>query len=209
MDNWHCALVLKIAAAHGIKLIDYRRPDASGILCSSGAGLMMGIMDACGGFRFAVDFDGCQGGDWQRWLPWMAKLYPVGVAGWFSITIPDRLRDAVAKCPTDVLVYTQCAVFRAGTVCGSLAEFIRSANSERWLLRRGESRSIDDRFRKPLPRRLKSGNPSSERFSDSRSEIELDHIRGQLNGASSRVLSHDIQRFSPLELSGRTTRDGE
>jgi hypothetical protein len=79
-----------------VPLVDYGR-EGNWMLISSGAGIMMAIMDAEPRFRWCVDIDGIRDTRrFVRWAQWAEHFVGrVAVAGWFSLTDPALLRSAV------------------------------------------------------------------------------------------------------------------
>jgi len=94
------AFVAAVAAGYRLDLIDYGR-DSSGLLLSSGSGTMMAVMDHAPALRFCLDIDAQT--DEARlgaFLQLAARhCAPIAIAGWFSITPPGPLLDAVVSCP--------------------------------------------------------------------------------------------------------------
>lgn len=116
----------------GIPLIDYRRA-SYGLLIGSGAGSMMAIMDASPRFRFAIDIDQCRGredrlADWLRALDRNALVDLVALAGWFSISDPILIADALRSLRVPTLLYSGAGLRRdafAGLpMSDTLADFL-------------------------------------------------------------------------------------
>lgn len=98
--------VRQAAALARVPLTDYDRP-SSGLLVSSGAGIMMAVMDAAPALRWCVDIDGLPA---RADLEFFLRLAdgdaePLAVCGWFSITDPTTLRRALGALRARALVY--------------------------------------------------------------------------------------------------------
>ena len=82
-----------------VPLVDYGRP-STGVLVSSGCGIMMGVMDACPELRWCVDIDDLKRRPEARIADFLLMAERacevVAVCGWFSLTDPTCLREAVA-----------------------------------------------------------------------------------------------------------------
>lgn len=115
---------------YGVPLIDYERPTARGLLVSSGSGIMMSVMDKVPSLRWCVDVDGL--GRRARLADFLviadAVVERIAVCGWFSITDPAPLRNAVAALPRAPLVYVGHIELGAGRQMATLGEFIDALN---------------------------------------------------------------------------------
>lgn len=109
----------------GVPLIDYGRP-TEGVLVGSGSGLMMALMDVCPNFRWCTEFDNAQNANWIDFIEGVSRHVLVVVAGWFSITDPRALREAVGR-GHGVITYAGCSTPLGGLQCRTLAEL-------QWLL---------------------------------------------------------------------------
>ena len=124
-------MVNALAKGYGIELFDYQR-ESNGLLVSSGAGTMCAVMDVCPVFRWCLDID--QNTDADRLGSFLicadVCVNPFGVVGWFSITPPEPLQDALRRLPNlgRVLAYTQQATMPAGFHFSTLGDFIAAAN---------------------------------------------------------------------------------
>jgi hypothetical protein len=112
---------------YGVPLIDYERP-GSGLLVSSGSGIMMATMDAVPALRWCVDIDGLgRGARLAEFLQLAEHVAdPIGICGWFSITDPTVLREAVRSMTRAPLVYAGNIVLGAGAEVRSLDDFVRA-----------------------------------------------------------------------------------
>jgi hypothetical protein len=120
----------QLSSAYRVPAVDYGRP-SSGLLVSSGCGIMMATMDACPAFRWCVDADGL-GADARLadWLLWARRLCrPVGFVGWFSLHDPRPVRDALAPLDPAPLVYAGHVRLGVGRELATWPEFIAAANS--------------------------------------------------------------------------------
>lgn len=121
-----------LANGYGVPIFDYRR-DSTGLLVSSGAGIMIAVMDACPVFRWCLDID--RNKDAERLASFLfcadLRVDPFGVVGWFSITPPAPLQAALRRLPNlgRVLAYTKGAVMPAGFHFDTLESFIGAANN--------------------------------------------------------------------------------
>jgi hypothetical protein len=88
-----------IAKGYGVEeLIDYGHGRGSGLLIASGSGTMMAVMDLCPRLRWCLDIDVNRQARLGGLLAWASRLCsPVCIAGWFSITSPAGLEDAIAE----------------------------------------------------------------------------------------------------------------
>lgn len=99
-----------VTAIYRIPLTDYRRA-SYGVLVASGAGIMMALMDACERFRYCVDIDQCRGREedlvsWVKALDRNELVDLIAVAGWFSITSPKKIADALTAVRAPAIVYS-------------------------------------------------------------------------------------------------------
>jgi hypothetical protein len=127
-------LTLKQAARlYHVPITDYAlhdEPDArgEGLLVSSGAGMMMAAMDCCPKLRWCVDIDGLRDRPSARVADFMLMAErvaePIAVCGWFSITDPKPLRDAVLGLTKTAIVYTGNIRLRVPGEVLSFREFI-------------------------------------------------------------------------------------
>jgi hypothetical protein len=108
-----------------VPLVDYKR-DGGGLLVGSGCGVMMAAMDALPQFRWCVDIDNIRDTSrFWRWLPWAESFASrVAVVGWFSITDPTVLRQAIGGMKRRPLAYTPGTDLGAEH-CPTLEEFLR------------------------------------------------------------------------------------
>lgn len=102
------------SALYRVPLTDYAKHDADttrgrGLLLSSGCGMMMAAMDSCPALRWCTDVDTLRGkpgvrvGDFLLCAERRAR--PVAICGWFSISNPDELADAVRRLTRPAVVY--------------------------------------------------------------------------------------------------------
>lgn len=124
--------VAQAAAIAQIRIIDYQRSEATGVLISSGCGIMMAVMDCVPTLRWCVDIDSQPKGAGLEFFCRLidGEIGPVGVAGWFSLTNPTELRRAIASMTAAPLVYTQPGL-GAGISCPNLDTFIASLSRAR------------------------------------------------------------------------------
>ena len=92
---------IEIAKYFGFDLIDYDRQGDS-LLISSGAGVMMAIMDAVPRFKYCIDIDSYR--HITNRVPQLisaldlnCNLGIIGIAGWFSIDEPKALQEGINK----------------------------------------------------------------------------------------------------------------
>lgn len=114
-------------------MIDYGATRAGDwLLVGSGAGIMMAAMDVLPQFRYCVDIDSIKHPS-ARLNEWLAAMEFGGrricVAGWFSITQPDALRQALDGLQCKPLVYAGdggADLFPGYEVSETLDQFIRA-----------------------------------------------------------------------------------
>jgi hypothetical protein len=115
---------------YGVPLIDYERPNARGLLVSSGSGIMLSVMDKVPSLRWCVDIDGLSAsarlGDFMLMADMLVAR--IAVCGWFSLTDPTPLRDAVRALPRKPIVYAGHIRLGAGDEVQTLADFIDVLN---------------------------------------------------------------------------------
>jgi hypothetical protein len=84
-----------------VPLVDYGADRGRGLLVSSGAGMMMAIMDQCARIRWCVDIDALPRRESVRVADFLLLAEPhcdpIGVCGWFSITNPEEMLRAVRQ----------------------------------------------------------------------------------------------------------------
>jgi hypothetical protein len=83
-------MIRQVARGYRIDLIDYERP-SSGLLVTSGSGILLAVMDVCPVYRWCFDQDELDAGvDLAGFLTWADRFCsPVGMAGWFNVTDPE------------------------------------------------------------------------------------------------------------------------
>jgi hypothetical protein len=91
--------VPQAARIAGIELHDYGRQGASGVLVTSGTGIMLGIMDVAPCLRWCTDLDAAKG---DRERDFFLRLIDgeapvVAVAGWWTVSNPEPVRRALAQ----------------------------------------------------------------------------------------------------------------
>jgi hypothetical protein len=120
----------EFSAQYFIDLTDYG-PQGRGdwLLIGSGAGIMMAVMDAAPRLRWCVDIDSLRRTDrFARWLAWAENFVGgIAIAGWFSITDPAMLIEAVKGLKKKPLCYTQMADV-GGERVETLGELIEHLN---------------------------------------------------------------------------------
>lgn len=115
--------VEQISRAYRVPLIDYGR-DGDWLLVSSGSGIMQAVMGEVAEFRWCADIDEAPDGRLADWLLWMERLCGlVAVVGWFSLTSPAPLRDAIAGLAGAPPCYTPTVVL-GGVHFQTLTEFL-------------------------------------------------------------------------------------
>ena len=121
-----CDWLAEFSGQYYVPLADYGAHRGDWLLLSSGCGIMMAVMDADQRFRWCVDVDGLKDRSrFARWAGWSQRLVAgVAVVGWFSITDPSLLRQAVAAMDQMPLAYTP-GVELGAKHCGSLEEFLQ------------------------------------------------------------------------------------
>jgi hypothetical protein len=119
-------------SAFGIHPIDYGRP-SRGLLIGSGCGIMMAVMDACGGLRWAIDADDVRFRDLRGWVHALVRnelVQLVAVAGWFSISDPRPIARAVSGLNVPVLAYVGGGIaldsFKSVWATGELDRFVNT-----------------------------------------------------------------------------------
>lgn len=117
--------VAQAARLYGIDLIDYERP-SRGLLVSSGAGIMMGVMDEARTLRWCVDVDSLKPtARLDQFLVMAERLCdPVAICGWFSITDPRPLRAAIAGMTQPPICYGGNVRFGVGRESDTLRSFL-------------------------------------------------------------------------------------
>lgn len=99
----------QISRLYQVELVDYGEHRGGGLLVCVGCGLMMGIMDASPPLRWCVDTATLRDKPGARLTDFMIAasrvVEPFAFAGWFSITNPKEIRDALASIP-GAIVYT-------------------------------------------------------------------------------------------------------
>ena len=104
---------------YGVPLTDYEQLDydehghtgarGAGLLVSSGAGMMMSVMDCCPSLRWCVDVDGLRDRRRVRVADFILcaerSASPLAICGWFSITDPRELVGAVRGLTRPAIVY--------------------------------------------------------------------------------------------------------
>jgi hypothetical protein len=118
----------QLARLYRVRLIDYERP-GKGLLVSSGCGIMMGVMDHVPALRWCVDIDSCRDariGDFMTAATRYAS--PLGVCGWFSLTDPTELREAIRAVPEVVATYAGHIRLGVPGEVTTLAAFIAALN---------------------------------------------------------------------------------
>lgn len=125
----HDELIQRVSSGYGIPVLDYARP-GTWLLLGSGCGLMMAVMDAETQFRWCLDLDSLRDtrAPWAEWLAIMERVTDrICVAGWFSITNPAPLVQALGTLTRIPLVYAgqlQENPFRRFQCAETLAEFL-------------------------------------------------------------------------------------
>lgn len=123
MPQW----LVEFSRQYYVELEDYGWAGGRGdwLLIGSGAGIMMAVMDVAPRVRWCVDFDSIRRKErFGRWLNWAENFVGgIAIAGWFSITDPKLLREAVAGLKRPPLCYTQMAEIDGERV-ETLEEFI-------------------------------------------------------------------------------------
>jgi hypothetical protein len=113
---------------YAIPLTDYGPSKGAGLLVSSGCGMMLAIMDCCSMLRWCVDIDGVrdQRARLADFLLCAEKVVaPLAVCGWFSISDPKPLRDALMALAGPVVVYGGNVRFGVPGEAETLERFIR------------------------------------------------------------------------------------
>jgi len=115
------------ARLYGAPVIDYER-ESRGLLVSSGAGIMMAVMDEVPTLRWCVDIDRMPSHERLPDFLLMAERVcePLAVCGWFSLTDPTPLRRAIEGLadPSRCFCYGGNIRFGAGTECGTMRELL-------------------------------------------------------------------------------------
>ena len=112
------------ALCAGIELHDYGANRGSGLLISSGCGIMMGTMDIVPGFRWCCDID--RGGHpLDLAILVQREVSLIGLVGWFSLTSPESFRQILGA-------QLACAVVAYGGSldlgCATLQAFLDRAH---------------------------------------------------------------------------------
>lgn len=123
MPEW----LSRFSSQYYIDLHDYGRP-SDWLLVSSGSGVMMAAMDACPQFRWCMDIDALGNRSrFSRWLQWADNFVSgIGVVGWFSITDPEMLRNAIGNLRRQPIIYTPFAEVGLGRYCSRFEDFVRN-----------------------------------------------------------------------------------
>lgn len=91
--------VAQVARIAGVTIHDYVRADASGVLVTSGTGIMLALMDAAPCLRWCVDLDLIRSdrerGMFLRLLDGETSL--LVVAGWWTVSDPTAVRAALSN----------------------------------------------------------------------------------------------------------------
>ena len=122
-----CVPPQALARFYGVPLVDYERP-GHGLLVGSGAGIMMAAMDVAVAFRWCFDIDGMREYRFIRdFLVMIERCCPqvthFGVVGWFSITDPGPLIDALGQLSRPCWTYGGDRRLTSN-VCDTLADFV-------------------------------------------------------------------------------------
>lgn len=115
------------ARLYAVPIIDYERP-SRGMLVSSGAGLMMSVMDEAPALRWCVDIDRMPSQERLTDFLLMCERIcsPLAVCGWFSLTSPEPLRRAMSSLanPERCYSYGGNVRFGVGDEVESLGAFL-------------------------------------------------------------------------------------
>lgn len=108
---------------YDVPLIDYGR--GAGTLVSSGCGIMMAVMGQTS-LRYCVDIDRMKSQERLGDFMLMAEQHspPLAVCGWFSLTEPRPLREAIAALRTQPITYGGGGVHLSDDQTPSLGDFI-------------------------------------------------------------------------------------
>lgn len=96
---------------------------------------MMSVMDACPVLRWCVDLDTLRSrsdtriGDFLQMAERLAE--PIAICGWFSISNPAPLREAIAGMTTSPTVYAGNVRLGCARECESLEQFLSAIREHR------------------------------------------------------------------------------
>lgn len=115
-----------VGAFFGVQVIDYGRR-SNGILLSSGAGIMMAVMDAALQYRWCIDLDTMRAhrarvANFIVALDLNTEINLIGAVGWFSLDDPRPIVEGLARCRRAQVV-SYLAMTDGGT-CLTLEQFI-------------------------------------------------------------------------------------